>query len=100
MWKSLPHQMRQWRLYHWRHQRGREIDILAESDRTIIGFEMKTSTTIEAKDFQHLRWFRDEGPGTSRPFVGIVIYMGERVLSFGENIFALPLSIFWSFKDS
>lgn len=29
MWKSLPHQMRQWRLYHWR-QRGREIDILAE----------------------------------------------------------------------
>jgi len=100
MWKSVPHQMRQWRLYHWRHQRGREIDILAESDRTIIGFEMKTSTTVEAKDFQHLRWFRDEGPGVNRPFVGIVVYMGERVLSFGENIFALPLSIFWSFEDS
>ncbi|SIQ89088.1 hypothetical protein SAMN05880561_105255 [Rhizobium sp. RU33A] len=100
IWKSLPYQMRQWRLYHWRHQRGREIDILAESDRMIIGFEVKASTTVEAKDFKHLRWFREEGPGAGRPVVGIVIYMGERVLTFGENLFALPLSIFWSFKDT
>lgn len=100
IWKSLPYQMRQWRLYHWRHQRGREIDILAESDRTIIGFEMKASTTVDAKDFQHLRWFREEGPGAGRSVVGIVIYMGEAVLTFGENLFALPLSMFWSFKGS
>lgn len=100
IWKSLPYQMRQWRLYHWRHQRGREIDILAESDRRIIGFEMKASTTVDAKDFQHLRWFREEGPGAGRSVVGIVIYMGEAVLTFGENLFALPLSMFWSFKGS
>ena len=36
----------------------------------------------------------------NRPFVGIVIYMGKKVLSFGENIFAIPLSIFWAFNDS
>jgi hypothetical protein len=64
--------------------------IIAESDRTIIGFEMKTSTAVEAKDFQDLRWFLDEGPGKNRPFVGIVVYMGDRVLSFGGNMFALP----------
>ncbi len=61
---------------------------------------MKTSTAVEAKDFQHLRWFRDGGAGKNRPFVGIVVYMGERVLSFGENMVALPPSIFWSFKES
>ena len=51
MWKSLPHQMRQWRLYHWRHQRGREIDILAKLDRTIVGFEMKTSMRLKQRIF-------------------------------------------------
>ncbi|MDQ0323321.1 putative AAA+ superfamily ATPase [Pararhizobium capsulatum DSM 1112] len=99
LWKSLPYQKRDWRLYHWRHQRGREIDIVAEADRTLVGFEMKTSTTVDASDFQHLQWFQDEGPGRSWTVIGVVIYMGDRVLSFGRNLFALPLSVFWSFPD-
>lgn len=98
LWKSLPLQERDWRLYHWRHARGREIDIIAETDRTIVGFEMKTSTAVDVTDFRHLRWFRDEGPGKTWNVVGIVVYMGDRVLSFGKNLFALPLSSFWSFS--
>lgn len=98
LWKSLPLQERDWRLYHWRHERGREIDIVAETDRTIVGFEMKTSTVVDATDFRHLIWFRDEGPGKTWNVVGIVVYMGDRVLSFGKNLFALPLSAFWSFS--
>jgi hypothetical protein len=57
---------------------------------------MKTSTTVDAHDFQHLSWFRDEGPGKSRTMIGIVVYMGERVLTFDSKLFALPLSMFWS----
>jgi hypothetical protein len=95
--KSLPFQKQEWRLYHWRYDKGREIDIIAEADRTIVGFEMKTSTMVEEDDFRHLRWFRDDGPGKTWNVIGIVVYMGDRLLSFGKNMFALPLSAFWSF---
>lgn len=95
--KSLPFQKQEWRLYHWRYDKGREIDIIAEADRTIVGFEMKTSTLVEEDDFRHLRWFRNNGPGKTWNAIGIVVYMGDRLLSFGKNMFALPLSAFWSF---
>lgn len=95
--KSLPFQGREWRLYHWRYDKGREIDIIAEADRTIVGFEMKSSTMVEESDFKHLRWFKEDGPGKTWNVIGIVVYMGDRLLSFGRNMFALPLSAFWSF---
>jgi len=93
----LPFQKQEWRLYHWRYDKGREIDIIAEADRTIVGFEMKTSTAVEDSDFRHLRWFRDDGPGKTWNVIGIVVYMGDRLLSLGQNMYALPLSAFWSF---
>ena len=98
--KCLPYQDNHWRLYHWRDQRGREIDILAESGRTLVGFEMKASATVNSDDFKHLRWFRDEGPGSTWDVVGIVIYLGDRPLSFGSKMFAFPLSTFWAFSEA
>ena len=95
--KSLPHQQSHWRLYHWRHQRGREIDILAETNRTIVGFEIKASSNVDLNDFRHLQWFRTDGPGSAWNVIGIVIYLGDRPLTFGSKLFALPLSSFWSF---
>ncbi|WP_244649378.1 ATP-binding protein [Neoaquamicrobium sediminum] len=95
--KSLPHQQSHWRLYHWRHQRGREIDILAETNRTIVGFEMKASSNVDLNDFRHLQWFRTDGPGSAWNVIGIVVYLGDRPLTFGSKLFALPLSSFWSF---
>lgn len=95
--KSLPHQQSHWRLYHWRHQRGREIDILAETNRTIVGFEMKASANVDLYDFRHLQRFRTDGPGSAWNVIGIVIYLGDRPLTFGSKLFALPLSSFWSF---
>lgn len=95
--KSLPHQQSHWRLYHWRHQRGREIDILAETNRTLVGFEIKASSSVDPHDFRHLQWFRTDGPGSAWNVIGIVIYLGERPLTFGSKLYALPLSAFWSF---
>lgn len=94
--KALPHQRERWRLYHWRDQRGREIDILAESGRNLVGFEMKSAASVTAGDFVHFDWFRKEGPGRSNwALTGIVVYLGERVLSFGKGNVALPLSVFF-----
>ena len=95
--KNLPYQREHWRLSHWRSSRGREIDILAEAGRTLIGFEVKASATVTAEDFRHLRWFADDGPGSGWNVFGIVIYLGNRPLSFGRRSIALPLSIFWAY---
>ena len=95
--KSIPYQAEDWRLYHWRGAGGREVDILAESDRRLVAFEVKASTTVVEADFKHLRWFASDGPGASWRVTAIVIYLGERPLSFGERLFALPLSSFWGF---
>jgi predicted AAA+ superfamily ATPase len=94
--KNLPFQREHWRLYHWRSARGREIDILAEAGRTLVGIETKASATIASEDFRHLKWFAAEGPGSTWKFVGIVVYLGDRALSFGPGLFALPLSMFWA----
>jgi hypothetical protein len=79
-----------------RDTRGREIDILAQAGRTLVGFAIKAAATVTAADFRHLRWFAEKGPGAGWNVLGIVIYLGDRVLRFGPRLVALPLSVFWS----
>ena len=94
--RSAPYQGQDFRFYHWRDSRGREIDILAESATRLIGIEVKASTTVSAQDFKHLRWFAEKGPGANRGITGLVFYLGQEKLSFGNSTFALPVSTLWS----
>lgn len=94
--RSAPYQGQDFRFYHWRDSRGREIDILAESATRLIGIEVKASTTVSPKDFKHLRWFAEKGPGATRGITGLVFYFGQEKLSFGNSTFALPVSTLWS----
>ena len=94
--RSAPYQDENFRFYHWRDSRGREIDILAESATQLIGIEVKASTTVSAQDFKHLRWFAEKGPRTTKKVTGLVFYLGQEKLSFGNGIFALPVSTLWS----
>ena len=95
--RALPYQQAgEFRLYHWRSADRKEIDILAECDGKLIGCEVKASSQVRKSDFKQLRWFATDGPGRTRDFVGIVFYLGEHKLSFGENFFALPVSALWS----
>jgi len=94
--KSIPHQSDDWRLWHWRNQDGREIDIVAECDGSVVAIEVKASATLNAADMANLRWFKSQGPGRTRNVTGITFYLGNQILSFGDRIFAIPLSIFWA----
>ncbi|CAK7256988.1 MULTISPECIES: ATP-binding protein [unclassified Shinella] len=94
--KSLPLQRDEWRLFHWRDREGREIDIVAENGNMLVGFEMKASSTVSSSDFKNFHAFKG-GAGKKWDFLGLVIYMGERPLVFGDRLFALPISIFSSF---
>lgn len=98
--KSLPHLTSTWRLYHWRDQRGREIDVIAEApDRRLALIEVKAAATVDAEDFEHIEWFMQDGPGTSYTTVGVVLYLGDEIVSFGENQLALSLSVLWSCRE-
>jgi predicted AAA+ superfamily ATPase len=95
--KSLPMQREEWRLFHWRDRNGPEIDILAENGNLLVGLEMKASSTVTSSDFKNFRVFKN-GPGKKWDFIGLVIYMGDQTLVFGDRHFALPISMFSSFS--
>ncbi|MEX1196408.1 MAG: ATP-binding protein [Pseudohongiellaceae bacterium] len=78
-------------LYHYRDRQKREVDFVVElPDGACIGIEVKAGSVVKDSSFQHLRWFRDNLVG-NRPFIGIVLYTGNHVMSFGDNLRAVPL---------
>jgi uncharacterized protein len=82
-------------LFHYRTQAGQEVDMVLE-DRTgrCVGIEVKASTTVTPRDFNGLRGLAED---VDKKFIrGIVLYFGDQVLSFGKNLYALPISTLWS----
>lgn len=85
----------EYELYHYRDREKREIDFLVErEDQAILAIEVKSSSTIDKKNFKHLQWFQ-ENLTKEKPFVGIILYSGDLPLSFGQNLWAIPISMLW-----
>lgn len=85
----------EYELYHYRDREQREIDFLIErEDQAILGVEVKSSSSIHKSDFKHLEWFQ-KNLAKGRYFVGIVLYSGNRPLSFDQNLWAIPMSMLW-----
>lgn len=84
-WSGIPV-----RLYHFRSAAGREVDIVAERPSgEIVGIEVKASRRVGSKDFQGLKSLADT---VSRRFTrGIVLYLGEMSVPFGDRLAALPM---------
>ena len=93
--RSAPYLSAGIRFYHWRDARGREIDILAESGNDLVAIEVKASTSVSGRDFKHLDWFSNEGPGKTRSVTAIIFYLGSERLRFGERRYVLPVSCLW-----
>lgn len=85
------------RLYHYRDREKREIDFVIEreSDGAILAVEVKAALSVKDKDFQHLRWFAANMAG-AQPFIGIVLYSGSEVFSFGDGMKAVPMTAMWT----
>jgi len=80
-------------LWHYRTQTHIEVDFILENRRGhICGIEVKASTTVKSKDFKGLRHLQDTEPAIFQR--GIVLYAGRELLSFGDKLWAVPLS-FW-----
>jgi len=80
--------------YHFRDKDGVEVDIVLEgSGQRLAGIEVKTSATVTAADFKGLKKLKEAV--SERFAAGVVLYDGEATVSFGEGLFAVPISRLW-----
>ena len=80
-------------LYHFRTSAGQEVDFLLEGPQgKIVAVEVKSNSSLTNKDFRHLKALQsDLGDKFLR---GFVVYMGEDIVPFGDNLFSLPFTLF------
>jgi predicted AAA+ superfamily ATPase len=76
-------------IYFYRTRSGLEVDLLIETEKGIIGIEIKSGGKIASRDFRSLK---EVALGLSRAWLGgLVIYMGNKIEKLGEpNIWAVP----------
>jgi uncharacterized protein len=81
-------------IYHYRTQAGGKIDVILENTAgVIVGIEVKARTFVVEKDFATLRTLASD---LGNKFLrGIVLYTGNKILSFGANFYALPINVLW-----
>jgi len=78
-------------LYFWRTSNGREIDFILEDKLgRLVGMEIKASATVADSDFSHLKALQEDTP--QKFLAGYVVYKGENFLSFGHNLYAVPVT--------
>lgn len=77
--------------FHFRNKDKVEVDIIIEQGRRIVGIEVKAAATVTNKDFKGLRKLQ-EGSGKSFS-AGVVFYDGESIIPFGDQLFAVPISL-------
>lgn len=82
-------------LYHYRDREKREIDfIIQDTNNNIYAIEVKSGSSVSKEQFKHMRWFKNNLVKDKR-FVGIVLYTGEHVVPFGEDMIAVPMNNLW-----
>ena len=82
---------------HFRDKDKDEVDIVIENRRgDVVGIDVKSSATVSPRDFSGMRKLAQ---ACGDRFVqGMVLYDHDRVVPFGDNIHAVPLSCLWSPK--
>jgi predicted AAA+ superfamily ATPase len=81
-------------LYHFRTATGSEADVVLEqADGSVAGVEIKAGATVTASDFAALQALRDQ---LGKRFkAGIVLYLGDHVVPFGDKLWLAPVSALW-----
>jgi predicted AAA+ superfamily ATPase len=82
-------------LLHFRTSDNKEVDfILQQSNGTLAGVEVKGSDNVNNNDFKGLRELQAQ---TGEDFTcGVVLYRGKNTISFGEKLWAMPMSMLWA----
>lgn len=83
------------KLYYYRTSDGKEVDfILEQANGRMVGIELKSKEVVKPDDFRHIKGLM-ESVGNDME-MGVVLYTGKEVVSFGEKLFAVPVGMLWS----
>jgi hypothetical protein len=81
-------------LFHFRDQKGAEVDIVLESAAgEIVGVEVKSTATPRAEDFAGLRYLQSTVGDRFRR--GVLLHTGDKAISLSKDLYALPVSSLW-----
>jgi uncharacterized protein len=82
-------------LHHFRTATGSEVDVVLEKpDGSVAGIEVKASATAAASDFAALQALREQ---LGKRFkAGIVLYLGDQIVPFGDALVLVPLPHLWA----
>jgi len=81
--------------YHYRDKDKVEVDFIIENSAgDCFAIEVKASTTLNPSDFTGLNRFKNIAG--KRFKIGILLYDGDHVVPFGDQVFAVPLAALWS----
>ena len=80
---------------HFRDKEKNEVSfVLANGGGEVVGIQVKFSATVSTRDFPGLRKLAG---ACGKKFVqGMVLYDHDKVVPFGDNMYAAPLSCLWS----
>jgi len=82
------------RLSHFRTYDNKEVDFVIEQyNGDTLGIEVKMNQTLDARDFSGLKVLQNLVGEKFKK--GIVLYTGNRIVSFGENMWAVPICYLW-----
>ena len=81
-------------LYHFRTSDGKEVDfVLERPDGKLAAIEVKGRDAVSEADFKGLK---ELGKQTKDDFIcGIVLYRGNKVIPFGDRMWAVPVDAMW-----
>ena len=74
----------------YRTHQGKEVDFVLEQGEQICGIELKCSNSVSKNDFSGLM---DLQNATKNFHLGIILYLGEEIVAFGDRLVAVPISI-------
>jgi predicted AAA+ superfamily ATPase len=93
--KQLSSSTEKAELYHFRTSDGKEVDFVLEAPNgQLSAIEVKGRDAVSEHDFKGLKELRKQ---TKDDFIcGIVLYRGNKVIPFSDNMWAIPIATMWS----
>jgi len=79
---------------HYRDKQQNEVDILIQNrSGDMVGIEVKAAATVTSKDFSGLRKLAEANG--NKMVLGMVLYDHDKVIPFGDKLYAVPVSALW-----
>jgi len=90
--KFISYSSKNINFYHYRTSDQKEIDFILEYNNQVIALEVKSSSKVTNQDFKHLIDLKNN---CKEFYLGIIFYLGETILPFGDQLFAVPIAMFF-----